>query len=63
MKILKHGENKKRKFICFNCGCEFVADIQEYWRNEKFGVIYYECDCPECTYTSKDSELWDEKDD
>lgn len=56
MKVLKHGQNIPRKFVCINCGCEFVADITEYWRSEYCGVVYYRCDCPECTYTSEKSE-------
>ena len=60
MQILKHGNSNPRKFICINCGCEFVANIKEYWRCEKFGVVYYECSCPECTYSPETSEPWDE---
>ena len=60
MRILKHGENKLRKFICKHCGCEFVADMREYWRRDYCGVVYYECDCPECTYTVEYSEPWEE---
>lgn len=62
MIIIKQGNKNPRKFICINCGCEFVADVNEYWRKEQFGVIYYECDCPDCTYTSEDSEPWEEQD-
>ena len=60
MKILKPGNQAQRKFICENCGCEFVADIDEYYRTERFGVIYYKCDCPHCNYTSESSEPWEE---
>lgn len=60
MQILKHGNSNPRKFICVNCGCEFVAQVSEYWRTEMFGIIDYECDCPECNYTSKTSEKWEE---
>ena len=60
MVILKHGGANPRKFVCINCGCEFVAKSHEYWRTEKFGVVDYECDCPDCTYTAKKSEPWEE---
>ena len=60
MKILKHGKKNPRKFICANCECEFVADVTEYWRKDMFDTIYYQCDCPECNYTSEKSEPWEE---
>lgn len=59
MVVLKKGKKNPRKFICKNCECEFVADSHEYWSIDQFGVIYYECDCPHCTYTSQDSEPWE----
>lgn len=62
MIVLKHGKKNPRKFVCINCGCEFVANAAEYWRSEKFGVVFYECDCPECNYTIKTSESWQEED-
>lgn len=61
MIVLKRGKKNSRKFICANCECEFVADIHEYCRSERFGVIYYKCDCPDCTYTSEISEPWEEE--
>ena len=61
MIVLKKGKPNYRKFICTNCECEFVAGTHEYWRKEQFGVIYYECDCPHCTYTTQDSEPWEEE--
>ena len=63
MYILKHGVKGPRKFVCKQCKCEFVADVTEYWMMEKFGVTYYKCDCPECTYTSETSEPLEEDDD
>lgn len=63
MIVLKHGSANPRKFVCVNCGCEFVAKVHEYWRTEKFGVIGYECDCPECNYTVRTSEPWEENND
>jgi hypothetical protein len=63
MTILKHGNPNPRRFVCSNCGCEFVAKSHEYFRTEKFGVVGYECDCPDCTDTSKMSEQWDEEHD
>ena len=63
MEIIKRGSSNPRKFICINCGCEFVAKANEYWRTEKFGVVGYECGCPECTYTVTKSEPWEEDND
>lgn len=62
MEILKSGNLKPRKFTCINCGCEFVANIKEYWRIDTFGVVDYECSCPECTYSPRTSEPWEEED-
>lgn len=62
MIVLKRGKKNPRKFICRNCECEFVASVDEYWRLETFGVVSYECNCPDCTYTAKDSWSWEEND-
>ena len=63
MKILKHGKRNSRKFACINCGCEFVAVADEYFREETYGVVFYRCNCPECTFTPETSEPWEEEDD
>ena len=62
MIILKRGKKNPRKFICRNCECEFVADTDEYYRIDKCGIFWYECDCPDCTYTAEASEPWEEND-
>lgn len=61
MKILKHGELKPRKFICKDCGCEFVANISEYSLYPN--TAWYYSDCPECDVRTFDSEPWEEEDD
>jgi hypothetical protein len=64
VKILKHGNLKPRKFICKDCGCEFVANISEYssYPNSATGFWLYS-DCPECEARTFDSEQWEEEDD
>lgn len=64
MKILKHGNLKPRKFICKDCGCEFVANISEYssYPNSATGFWLYS-DCPECEARTFDSEPWEEQND
>lgn len=59
MKILKHGDLKPRKFICKDCGCEFVANISEY--SLYHGTAWYYSDCPECEARTMDSEPWEEQ--
>ena len=53
MKILKHGDLQPRKFTCTRCGCEFVADMTEYYSKEydyPLGDrgIHYHVTCPDC---------------
>jgi len=63
MKILKHGSLKPRKFTCFNCGCEFVADTTEYWTARfEDSVMFWKSDCPECGDRTEKSESWEETD-
>lgn len=59
MKILKHGNLKPRKFICQDCGCEFVADISEYSLYP--GTAWYYSDCPDCDARIFDSKPWEEQ--
>ncbi len=56
MEILKHGDSYKRAttFVCYPCGCEFVAHGNEYsfktvesfLLGKEIFVAY--CNCPEC---------------
>ena len=64
MKILKHGDLKPRKFICKDCGCEFVADAREYgsYGSNRVIICWY-ADCPECDARTTVSEPWEEQDD
>ena len=52
MKILKKGKKKsnKIKFECKYCGCEFLANEEEYSysTDPRDGDSIYECCCPEC---------------
>lgn len=56
MKIIKHGNPKvlekvNQRFMCPRCGCEFVANWDEYEETMKvsLGVSYWrECVCPDC---------------
>lgn len=56
MKILKHGIKPEpiiinAVFSCYNCGCEWLANITTECikTNDKhYGYLLYVCDCPEC---------------
>lgn len=62
MEILKHGNLKRRKFVCDACGCEFVADIKEYYVYICDGVIIlWYAYCPECDAKVTHSEPWEDK--
>lgn len=62
MKILKHGGLKSRKFICWYCGCEFVADVSEYTTKMVCGEpIWHSAHCPECDMETTNSESWEEQ--
>lgn len=44
MKILKHGKVERRKFVCHDCGCEFVAKRKETINQNYRDFIF----CPTC---------------
>ena len=53
MKIIKHGNPKYNKpdikFRCSYCGCEFVAEYNEYkYAGSQYNESYYKAECPEC---------------
>lgn len=52
MKILKEGNLEKAKkpaiFTCFDCGCQFEANKDEYRLEEGQRDYYPLCDCPCC---------------
>lgn len=61
MKILKHGKSRPRKFVCCQCDCEFVADVNEYQIEEYNGVMLRAISyCPECDAITTDSEPWED---
>lgn len=50
MRILKHGDHRKtdrmKKFICPECGCEFIAGPTEMYKhinNQRYSAY-----CPDC---------------
>lgn len=62
MKILKHGNLKPMKFICWHCDCEFVADVSEYRTTMSNGIVLWHISyCPECNAETTDSEVWDDE--
>jgi hypothetical protein len=62
MKILKHGNLKSRKFVCWHCDCEFVADTTEYRTTMSNNVVLWcHADCPECGVETTYSEPWEDK--
>lgn len=58
VKVVKEPEFKEWKepktFICSSCGCEFIADNDEYWEKDinsfmRACVIQaFACLCPRC---------------
>ena len=64
MKILKHGTLKERKFVCKVCGCEFVANANEYYAYTASCItLWYNADCPECHNDTNVSEPWEDEND
>lgn len=62
MKILKHGKQMPRKFVCKLCGCEFVAEQNEYETMISGGnIIGYSIYCPDCNVEVCGSEPWEEE--
>jgi hypothetical protein len=60
MMILKHGNLKPRKFVCDQCGCEFVANAKEYGQYKYEGkVLWTYADCPECDARISYSTPWE----
>lgn len=56
MKILKHGEKKTVKFVCKNCGCEFIAQTKEFDVQKFNSSTAYSCHCPECGWYCETDE-------
>jgi hypothetical protein len=53
MEIIKPGNLqttlKPKTFMCFNCGCVFMADCTEYeYAGMQYNQPYYKCLCPTC---------------
>jgi phage terminase large subunit GpA-like protein len=51
MEIIKHGKKPdyRKKFECPHCGCQFIADILEYRREQSgYNEEALVCICPEC---------------
>lgn len=48
MEIIKHGDLQPVLFECQRCGCEFVAELNEYkagyFNSEKHLIV----NCPDC---------------
>lgn len=60
MMILKHGNLKPRKFVCDQCGCEFVANAKEYGQyTYKDKILWTYADCPECDARISYSAPWE----
>ena len=63
MKILKHGNLKLRKFICWRCNCEFIAEVSEYNTQMVCGEpIWHTAFCPECAAETNQSCKWEGQD-
>lgn len=62
MRIIKHGNMKPRIFTCGTCGCEFVAEVNEYRTVSLYGnTLYHEAHCPECDCSTCTSNILEEE--
>lgn len=52
MIILTHGDLRPRRFICDNCGSEFIADCSEYSHKVICSEKHLNVNCPECHYSN-----------
>ena len=55
MKIIKPGDltqiRRPIQFACSNCGCEFIAEKDEYkYGGMQYNTTYWACNCPTCGY-------------
>lgn len=47
-------DKEPKTFICGSCGCEFVADNDEYYEKSIYSIVleeyfdWYVCPCPNC---------------
>lgn len=52
MKILKFGDIPVKRFVCYNCNCEFEANKNEFEHTSELearqGFHNYKCKCPCC---------------
>lgn len=56
MEIIKHGNLKPILFECQQCGCEFIADLNEYQESYLNGERYLIVNCPDCNNVAYVSE-------
>ena len=48
IRIMKPGKTIRYKFVCIECGCEYIADLAD------IKLLYYDirkentCNCPNC---------------
>lgn len=61
MKIIKEGALKPRHFMCYTCGCEFIADPGEYTVtavcvNATDTIRFFNAECPMCGMTVGNSK-------
>lgn len=60
IKIIKPGKFKNpkdtRRFLCLNCGCVFMADVDDYEEEYSLRNDYYlKIECPCCGYIIRKS--------
>ena len=56
MEIIRHGNLMPIRFECQKCGCEFIADLNEYQEAYSNGEKYLIVNCPDCNNVSYTSE-------
>lgn len=48
MEIIKHGDLKPVLFECHICGCEFIAELNEYKEGYLSSEKHLTVNCPDC---------------
>lgn len=56
MEIIKHGNLMPILFECQKCGCEFIADLNEYQEAYSNGEKHLIVNCPDCNNVAYVSE-------
>lgn len=55
MEIIKDGQTRKIRFVCFECACVYDADLGKDAKvtkhtNNGCELVEYSCNCPKCNF-------------